>query len=79
MSDEPENLTLVFLRRLDAKMDRVLEDMGDVKHRLTTLEIQVGQLVSTEASHYACTAMRLDRVEQRLDRIERRLDLVETP
>jgi hypothetical protein len=79
MSDEPENLTLVFLRRLDAKMDRVLEDMGDVKHRLTTLEIQVGQLASTEASHYAGTAMRLDRVEQRLDRIERRLDLVETP
>ena len=79
MSDEPENLTLIFLRRLDAKMDRVLEDMGDLRHRLTTLEIQVSQLASTEASHYAGTAMRLDRVEQRLDRIERRLDLVATP
>lgn len=79
MSDEPENLMLIFLRRLDAKMDRVLEDVGDARHRLTTLEIQVSQLTSTEASHYAGTAQRLDRVEQRLDRIERRLDLVVTP
>jgi hypothetical protein len=78
MSDQPENLTLIFLRRLDAKMDRVLEDMGDVRHRLTTLEIQVGQLASTEASHYAGLAQRIDRMEQRLDRIERRRDLVET-
>jgi hypothetical protein len=77
MSDQPESLTLIFLRRLDAKMDRVLDDMGDVRHRLTTLEIQVGQLASTEASHYAGLAQRIDRVEQRLDRIERRLDLVE--
>jgi hypothetical protein len=79
MSDEPESLTLVFPRRLDAKMDRVLEDTVDVRHRLTTLEIQVSQFASTEASHYAGTALRLDCVEQRLDRIERRLDLVETP
>jgi hypothetical protein len=77
MSDDPENLTLIFLRRLDAKMDRVLEDMTDVKHRLTTLEIQVGQLVSTEASHYAGVAQRIDRVEHRLSHIERRLDLTE--
>jgi hypothetical protein len=79
MSDEPENLTPIFLRRLDAKTDRIAEDVVDVKHRLTTLEIQVGQLVATEASHYAGTAQRVDRVEHRLDRIERRLDPVETP
>jgi tetrahydromethanopterin S-methyltransferase subunit G len=79
MSDQPENLTLIFLRRLDAKMDRVLEDMVDVKHRLTTLEVQVGQLASTEASHYAGVAQRLDRMEQRLDRVERRLELVPAP
>jgi hypothetical protein len=76
MSEEPENLPLVVLHRLDTKMDCVLEDMGDIKHRLTTLEIQVGQAVSTEASHHAGTAQRLDRVEERLNCIERRLDLV---
>ena len=79
MSDEPDNLTLVFLRRLDTKMDRVIEDVADVKQRLTTLEIQVGQMVATEASHYAQTMLRIDRVEVRIDRIERRLDLVLTP
>ena len=79
MSDEPQNLALVLLHRLDAKMDRVREDLGDVKHRLTTLQAQVGQLAATEASHYAGTARWLDRMEQQLDRIERRLDLVETP
>jgi uncharacterized protein YdcH (DUF465 family) len=78
MSDQPENLALIFLRRLDSKMDRVLEDMGDVRHRLTTLELQVAQLASTEASHYAGLAQRADRMDRRLDRIEQRLDLVET-
>ena len=63
MSDEAENLTPVFLRRLDAKMDRVLEDMGDARRRLTTLEIQGSQLASVEASHYAGMAERFDRME----------------
>ena len=56
MSGEPKNLTLVLQRRMDAKMDRVLEDMSDARHRLTTLEIQLSQLASVEASHYAGTA-----------------------
>lgn len=77
MSDEPENLVFVFLRRIDAKVDRLADDMADVKRWVTTLEIQVGQLVSTEASHYAGTMLRIDGIEQRLDRIERRLELVD--
>ncbi len=50
MSDEPENLTLVFLRRLDAKMDRLTEDLRDVRHRMTGLEIQVTNFAATVAS-----------------------------
>jgi hypothetical protein len=79
MSDQPENIILTMLRRLDAKMDRVLEDMGDIKRRMTTLEIQVGQLAATEASHYAQAMLRMDRIELRLDRIARRLDLTDAP
>ncbi len=71
MSDQPENLTLVFLRRLDPKMDRVLEEVQDLKLRMTTVEIQVSQQVSTESSHYVSLATRLDRIEGRLDRLER--------
>lgn len=79
MSDGPDNLKLVYLRRIDAKVDALRDDMTEVKQRLTTLEMQVGNLVATEQGHYAQVMLRLDRHEKRLDRIERRLDLVETP
>ncbi len=75
MSDQPENLTLVYLRRLDGKMDQVIESLGDLKRRVTALEIQVGNLAATEMSHYANTNLRIDHLESRLERIERRLDL----
>jgi hypothetical protein len=79
MSDQPDNLMLVFLRRLDAKMDGLVQDVAELKHRMTAVEIQLGSMASTEQSHYASLALRLDRHETRLERIERRLDLVETP
>ncbi len=65
---EPDNLVLDYLRRIDAKVDRVIDDMRDIKFRVTNLE--EGQ---------AGIQRRFDRVEARLDRIERRLDLVELP
>jgi hypothetical protein len=33
MSDPPDNLVLVCLRRLDEKTDRLADDMRDVKAR----------------------------------------------
>ena len=42
---------LVYLRRLDSKMDMVIESLGDLKRRVTALEIQVGNLATTEMSH----------------------------
>jgi len=77
MSDQPENLTLIFLRRLDSKMDSLSQDIADLKQRMTAVEIQLGSIASTELSHYASLAMRLDRHDARLERIERRLDLAE--
>lgn len=38
MADEPESVVLVLLRLMDAKLDRVLEDLADVKMRVTNLE-----------------------------------------
>jgi hypothetical protein len=75
VADEPENLALVYLRRLDGKIDQVLATQGDHGRRLTALEVAVGNLASTELSHYANTAMRIDNMSERIDRIERRLDL----
>ena len=68
MMPEPDNVVLVYLRRIDEKVDRVIDDVRDLKVRITNLE--EGQ---------AGIQRRLDRVEARLDRIERRLDLVEPP
>ena len=65
MADEPDSLVLQYLRRLDGKVDRLADDMQDLKHRMTALEIQV-----------AGQSSRMDRIEHRLDRIERRLDLL---
>ena len=56
---------LIYLRRIDEKVDRLSEDTRDIKRRVTALETQV-----------AGQSGRLDRIEDRLDRIERRLDLL---
>jgi hypothetical protein len=68
MMPEPDNVVLVYLRRIDEKADRVIDDVRDIKFRVTNLD--EGQ---------AGIQRRLDRVEVRLDRIERRLDLVDFP
>ena len=75
MADEPDSLILVYLRRLDEKVDRLLGDMQDVKHRVTSLERQVADIRVDMAGMSA----RMDRIDGRLDRIERRLELVPAP
>jgi hypothetical protein len=60
MMPEPNNVVLIYLRRIDEKVDRVIDDVRDIKFRVTNLE--EGQ---------AGIQRRLDRVEARLDRIER--------
>jgi hypothetical protein len=68
MMPEPDKLVLVDLRRIDENVDRVIDDVRDIKFRVTNLgEGQAG------------IQRRLDRGEARLDRIERRRDLVELP
>jgi archaellum component FlaC len=64
MADEPDNLVLVILRRLDAKMDRVIDDLRDVKVRLTSVKEGLNVV-----------QRRIDRLEDRVEHIERRLDL----
>ena len=65
MAEEPDNLVLQLLRRMDTKLDRVLEDVSDLTVRMTHVE-----------EGLAGVNRRLDRLEARVDRIEQRLDLV---
>jgi chromosome segregation ATPase len=74
MSDDgPDSIVLRYLRRIDEKIDRVTDEVQDLKHRITGVERQIGELFVSQAA----VQSRLDRIEQRLDRIERRLDLVD--
>ena len=74
MATEPENRVLEMLRQLDAKMDRVIDDIADLKRRVTALEEGQAAL----AQGLAGVNRWLDRLEARVDRIEHRLDLAET-
>ena len=68
MANEQDNIVLVYLRRFDDKLDRIADDVRDIKVRLTSVE-----------EGLAGVNRRLDRIEMRVDRIERRLDLVDQP
>lgn len=65
MSDGPDSLVLRFMRQVDAKLDRVIDDLGDIKVRVTNVE-----------ENLVALNRRADRMDLRIERIERRLDLV---
>ncbi|BDA84450.1 hypothetical protein Sa4125_19920 [Aureimonas sp. SA4125] len=66
MSDVPGNLVLAMLRRMDTKLDRGLEELHDVKVRLTAVE-----------ENLAGVHRRIDRLDERIQRIERRPELTD--
>ena len=75
MAEEPDNLILAMLRktdermaRMDEKLDRVLDDVQNLKVRMTHVE-----------EGLAGVNRRLDRLDDRVERIEKRLDLVGSP
>ena len=80
MAEKPDSLILQYLRRFDARLARLEDDMQDVKVRLGSIESQIVGL-HTEMSHVRGDVVhvlhRLDKTDERLLRIERRLDLVE--
>jgi hypothetical protein len=79
MSDAPDKLMLVYLRRLDTKMDQVIETLRDHGKHLTSLERGVANNAATAMGNHANQSRRADHFDERLARIERRLDLAETP
>lgn len=73
MTDGPDNLILIYLRRIDEKLDRVIETQQDHGRCPTSLEGQVAGL----HADFAGQSARIVRIEARLDRIEKRLNLIE--
>jgi len=68
MTEGPDNLVLQLLCKMDAKLDRVMDDVQDLKVRMTHVE-----------EGLAGVNRRLDRLDIRVDRIEKRLELVDSP
>lgn len=75
MADEPEDLVLQLLRRVDARLgavetglERMSGDLRDVSIRPANVE-----------ENLAGVHRGLDRVDARIERIEKRLELVDGP
>lgn len=82
MVEEPENLVLVFLRRIDAKIDAMAQDMRELKERVSSLEIAVAGVrrdIALLAETDARLQFAVDRLRDDVGRIQRRLELTEEP
>jgi hypothetical protein len=48
---EPDNIFLIYLRRLDEKMDRPVDDMRGVNARVREIEERLARIDLAETSH----------------------------
>ena len=81
MTENVENLIVEHLRHIRGRVDRIAEDMGDLKHRMSSLEsamVLVKREVSAGDETDARQQVTLDRLLDSIDRIERRLDVIVT-
>ncbi|WP_420468110.1 hypothetical protein [Panacagrimonas sp.] len=84
MSDEPtkvekvENLVLELLRYIPGRIDRVAEDVSELKARTNRVETEISLMRREMAGlheDFAGLSGRVDRLGSRIDRIEQRLEL----
>lgn len=80
MAEDPDSLVPVMLRRMDAKLDRIGDDLSDLKARIRNVEAAVVDLRRDVVNLHGDIVRidhRLDWLDERVARIERGLDLVE--
>ena len=73
MAEDVGSLTYELLKRVSARLERIEDDVSDLKVRLSGVEAAVAQ----QAVQIAALNARMDRFDERLKRIERRLDLTD--
>jgi hypothetical protein len=78
MTNNLENLVLEHLRHIRSRVDQLVEDNNDLKHRMSSLESAMVS-VKREVAHGDETDARqqvsLDKIIERIQRIEKRLEL----
>ena len=80
MTENVENVIIEHLRHIRGRVDRIAEDMSDMKHRMSSLEsamVLVKREVSAGDETDARQQLSLDRLLDRIKRIERGLELTD--
>jgi hypothetical protein len=73
MAEEPDNITLRQLRRMDEKLDRLGDTMSDMAVDIRSMKTHMAGFMQNEVVHDTAIAS----IRDRLSRVERRLDLTE--
>lgn len=71
MMEEPDNLVLRYLRKLDEKIDRIDERQQETNAELRSIKTHLSAFMQAELAQDGAIAS----IPARLDKIERRLDL----
>lgn len=80
MADEPANLVLEYLRRINVRLDGLEQKADLMLHRLSSVEEQFAVMKNDLAlmrSDLVRVEHRLDGMDRRIGRIEQRLGLIE--
>jgi hypothetical protein len=80
LNDKDTEMLFAWMRRLEGKFDALHVDMGEVKLRLSSLEIAVaglGREVANQGERIAHQWHALDQHGERLARLEKRTGLIE--
>jgi predicted nucleic acid-binding Zn-ribbon protein len=73
MAEEPTSIVLEHLRRIDRKVDKIGDDVMELKTRMIALDGHMASFHLQVSGH----SSEIERINQRLDRIERRLELAD--
>lgn len=78
MPDEPENLTLVYLRRIDQRQERMEGTLAEIILRMNDQSRMIAGMRRDQAGD-AETVMhlqaQLDQMREQIERLNRRLDI----
>jgi chromosome segregation ATPase len=79
MTDEPENLVLVYLRRMDQRQERMEQHLVEIRARVSDLSRSAGlrRELASDAENVSHIQAQLDRLRDEMERVKRRLDITQ--